>query len=109
MGMSVQQSSSVQQQTIVQKHLQQQQSTVKSAQVEQQSSQAVSQSQRSRQVSGSTSNGTVVSGNRFNISNGLKRQSHHASREEMSRSQHVSGPVEHGVGSALKGLDTALE
>ena len=102
--MSVQQSSSVQQQTIVQKHLQQQQSTVKSAQVEQQS-----QSQRSRQVSGSTSNDTVVSGNRFNISNGLKRQSHHASQEEMRRSQHVSGPVEHGVGSALKGLDTALE
>merc|ERR1719192_1920788 len=41
-------------------------------------------------------NQTIVSGQKFNISNGL------------SRSRHVSGPVE-GVGSALKGLDTALE
>jgi len=100
-SVSVQNSSSVQQQTIVQ-----QQSTVKSSQVEQQTSQIVSQSHRSRQASGS--NDTVVSGNRFNISNGLKRQSHHASQEEVRRSRHVSGSVEHGVGSALKGLDTAL-
>merc|ERR1712183_1262523 len=41
-------------------------------------------------------NETIVSGQKFNISNGL------------TRSRHVSGPVE-GVGSALKGLDTALE
>merc|ERR1711874_254062 len=68
-SVSVQNSSSVQHQTIVQ-----QQSTVKSSQVEQQTNQIVSQSHRSRQASGS--NDTVVSGNRFNISNGLKRQSH---------------------------------
>jgi len=105
---TVQQSSSVEKQSIVQKHLQQQQSMVKSAKVEQQSSQVVSQSQRSRHVSGS--NDTVLSGNRFNISNGLKRQSHHASQEEVRRSRHVSGTAEQkGVGSALKGLDTALE
>jgi len=58
----------------------------------------------------SGSNDTVISGNRFNISNGLKRQSHHASQEEVRRSRHVSGTVDQkGVGSALKGLDTALE
>ena len=37
------------------------------------------------------------SGHKFNISNGL------------SRSRHVSGGVESGAGSALRGLDTALE
>ena len=37
-----------------------------------------------------------MSGQKFNISNGL------------TRSRHVSGPAE-GVGSALRGLDTALE
>lgn len=57
----------------------------------------------------SGSNDTVLSGNRFNISNGLKRQSHHASQEEVRQSRQVTGTVEHGVGSALKGLDTALE
>lgn len=44
-----------------------------------------------------TSNDTIVSGHKFNISNGL------------NRSRHVSGSVDNGVGSALKGLDTALE
>jgi len=105
-SVSVKQSSTMEQQTIVQNQTQQQQSMIKSAQVENQTSQTISQSQRSRQASGS--NDTVVSGNRFNISNGLKRQSHHASQEEVRRSRHVSGTVEHGVGSALKGLDTAL-
>merc|ERR1719244_2421563 len=105
-SVSVKQSSTTEQQTIVQNQTQQQQSMTKSAQVENQTSQTISQSQRSRQASGS--NDTVVSGNRFNISNGLKRQSHHASQEEVRRSRHVSGTVEHGVGSALKGLDTAL-
>jgi len=105
-SVSVKQSSTTEQQTIVQNQTQQQQSMIKSAQVENQTSQTISQSQRSRQASGS--NDTVVSGNRFNISNGLKRQSHHASQEEVRRSRHVSGTVEHGVGSALKGLDTAL-
>ena len=41
-------------------------------------------------------NETIVTGQKFNISNGL------------TRSRHVSGPVE-TAGSALKGLDTALE
>ena len=41
-------------------------------------------------------NETIVSGQKFNISNGLVR------------SCHVSGSVE-TAGSALKGLDTALE
>ena len=41
-------------------------------------------------------NETIVSGQKFNISNGLVR------------SRHVSGSVE-TAGSALKGLDTALE
>ena len=41
----------------------------------------------------------MVSGHKFNISSGLKQ-----------RSRHVSGAVEAaGVGSALRGLDTALE
>ena len=40
-----------------------------------------------------------MSGHKFNISSGLKQ-----------RSRHVSGAVEAaGVGSALRGLDTALE
>jgi len=105
-SISVQESSTLEQHTIVQNQTQHQQTVVKSAQIENQINQTVSQSQRSRQASGS--NDTVVSGNRFNISNGLKRQSHHASQEEVRRSRHVSGTVEHGVGSALKGLDTAL-
>merc|ERR1719495_653918 len=83
-SVSVKQSSTTEQQTIVQNQTQQQQSMIKSAQVENQISQTISQSQRSRQASGS--NDTVVSGNRFNISNGLKRQSHHASQEEVRRS-----------------------
>merc|ERR1719312_2024208 len=95
---TVQESVSVQQSSTIE-----QQSMIKSAQVE---NLTASQTQRSRQTSGS--NDTVISGNRFNISNGLKRQSHHASQEEVRRSRHVSGTVEHGVGSALKGLDTAL-
>jgi len=101
---SYQQSTSVQQSSSVQNSSKfQQQSVVMSGHVEQQSIQVASQSQNS-------CNDTVVSGNRFNISNGLKRQSHHASQEEVRRSRHVSGTVEQkAVGSALKGLDTALE
>ena len=48
---------------------------------------------------GSGTQDAVVSGHKFNISSGLKQ-----------RSRHVSGAVEAaGVGSALRGLDTALE
>jgi len=101
---SYQQSTSVQQTSSVQNSSKfQQQSVVRSGHVEQQSVQVASQSQNS-------CNDTVVKGNRFNISNGLKRQSHHASQEEVRRSRHVSGTVDQkAVGSALKGLDTALE
>jgi len=67
--------------------------------------QCKSETQRSRHAS--NTNNTIVSGNKFNISNSLKRQS----QEDLSRrSRHVSGSVDNnGVGSALKGLDTALE
>ena len=48
---------------------------------------------------GSGTQDAVVTGHKFNISSGLKQ-----------RSRHVSGAVEAaGVGSALRGLDTALE
>ena len=52
----------------------------------------------------------VSGGGKFNITTGLKRQS----TEDVRRSRHVSGSVEAGpasggVGSALRGLDTALE
>ena len=52
----------------------------------------------------------VSGGGKFNITSGLKRQS----TEDVRRSRHVSGSVEAGpapggVGSALRGLDTALE
>ena len=106
---SVQEASTFQQSTAykhessIQKSLQE--SSVNS--VEQRSNQMCSNVQRSRHVS--ESNDAVISGNKFNITNGLKRQSHHASQEEVRKSRHVSGPVEHGVGVALKGLDTTLE
>jgi len=77
-----------------------------SSQISQQLSMKGQTSQRSRHVS--STNDTVVSGQKFNISNGLKRPS----QEDVRRSRHVSGAVENGVngvGSALKGLDTALE
>jgi len=108
---SVQEASTFQQSTAykhessIQKSLQE--SSVNSVQVEQRSNQVSSNVQRSRHVSGS--NDAVISGNKFNITNGLKRQSHHASQEEVRKSRHVSGTVEHGVGNALKGLDTTLE
>jgi len=73
----------------------------------QQSSMQQSKSETQRSRHASNTNSTIVSGNKFNISNGLKRQS----QEDLSRrSRHVSGSVDNnGVGSALKGLDVALE
>merc|ERR1719410_501748 len=56
-------------------------------------------SSQARARHGSGTQDAVVSGHKFNISSGLKQ-----------RSRHVSGAVEAaGVGSALRGLDTALE
>merc|ERR1719495_3105007 len=75
---SVQEASTFQQSTAykhessIQKSLQE--SSVNSVQVEQRSNQVSSNVQRSRHVSGS--NDAVISGNKFNITNGLKRQSH---------------------------------
>lgn len=112
---TIQQSSSVQeastfQQSTAYKHESSIQKSLQESSVnsfEQRSNQVCSNVQRSRHVSGS--NDAVISGNKFNITNGLKRQSHHASQEEVRKSRHVSGTVEHGVGVALKGLDTTLE
>ena len=78
------------------------------------------------------SNGTHVEGQKFNISKGLKRTSHHGSKENLSvvsnqrRSKHSSGTTESSskrvlsknttaqeteskIGGHLKGLDVALE
>merc|ERR1740122_682407 len=78
----------------------QQQSSVETLQ------QSTIQKQRSRHAS-NTQDTVVSSGGKFNISTGLKRQS----TEDVRRSRHVSGSVEasNGAGSALKGLDSALE
>lgn len=67
-----------------------------------------SETRRSRHASGQ--NNTVIQGKRFNISNGLKRNSQHASQENLMKSNNASTEQSNrSIGHALKGLDTALE
>ncbi|XP_023323711.1 uncharacterized protein LOC111697812 [Eurytemora carolleeae] len=61
-------------------------------------------SSRSRNVSGG--NGTVLQGNRFNITNGLKRSSRVQSEENLNKQNTAQDLT---VGSAFKILDSALQ
>jgi len=118
--MSNQQSSSTQsvtQQQIVSQSAVQQQSSVQQTSVQQSSQQTIQQQssqqqsiqqngkQRSRQASGTQDRDAVVqSGGKFNITQGLNRRSRHQSGNCEQRQGTSATP-----GSALRGLDTALE
>ena len=107
---AVQQQSSVQQTSVqqsIQQTIQQQSSQQQSIQQQSSQQQSIQQNgkQRSRQASGTQDRDAVVqSGGKFNITQGLNRRSRHQSGNCEQRQGTSATP-----GSALRGLDTALE